>query len=265
MKHLTLKLAAIGLMLVITNQSAMAAEPGVIRIKDDSVKPAASRIVKKLSKTHANGCGNDGCCNDGCTGTGCGTSCTTSSGPKLCYKCAVNGKPHCTHREFGVCKECEKQLRENHRLSQKFTREANRVSRNDCRDCKMGKCPRCPHHPGRCPRECRECRGGGGPGDFKYRLADRFDRFGKRFACKFGYFIPTGGDGKGLPPFGHYGGVYAVDAGHSHPSDRGSLYATEAYNVPVSVPIAPNVHKQWNYSWGTPSSRITPISNYRGY
>jgi hypothetical protein len=28
------------------------------------------------------------------------------------------------------------------------------------------------------------------------------------------------------------------------------------------VPLAPNVRHSYNYSWGTPSSRITPMGQY---
>ena len=79
--------------------------------------------------------------------------------------------------------------------------------------------------------------------------------------CKFGYFIPTGGCGKGLPPFGHYSMVYAVDPQYSDPRDA-QVYASQKYGVPVSVPLPPNVHHQYNYSWGVPGSRLTPVSNY---
>jgi hypothetical protein len=119
----------------------------------------------------------------------------------------------------------------------------------------------CPPYGNGCPRH----------GQLGSRWCDRCDNFGNRcrpgcdsLHCwlhgKFGYFCPTGGCGKGLPPFGHYSMVYAVDPQYSDARDS-QLYAAEGYGVPISVPLAPNVHHQYNYSWGTPASRLTPISN----
>lgn len=77
--------------------------------------------------------------------------------------------------------------------------------------------------------------------------------------CKFGYFIPTGGGGQGIPWVGHYSRVYPVDPYHADSRD-GSVYAAQGYGVPISVPLAPVVGHQFNYGWGIPSSRLTPIS-----
>ncbi len=38
------------------------------------------------------------------------------------------------------------------------------------------------------------------------------------------------------------------------------VYAAQGYGAPMTVPLAPNVTNQWNYGWGVPSSRLTPIS-----
>ncbi len=77
--------------------------------------------------------------------------------------------------------------------------------------------------------------------------------------CKFGYFIPTGCGGKGCPPFGHYKMTYAVDPYQFDQRD-GQLYGAQGYGVPVAVPLAPNVRHTYNYGWGIPSSRITPVT-----
>ncbi len=77
--------------------------------------------------------------------------------------------------------------------------------------------------------------------------------------CKFGYFIPTGCCGKGCPPLGRYRMVYAVDPGYFDARD-GQVYATQGTGTPVAVPLAPNVNSTYNYGWGIPSSRLTPIS-----
>lgn len=58
---------------------------------------------------------------------------------------------------------------------------------------------------------------------------------------------------------GCYSRVYAVNPYH-HDFRDGAVYAAQGYNAPISVPLAPNVDHQWNYGWGIPSSRLTPVS-----
>jgi hypothetical protein len=48
---------------------------------------------------------------------------------------------------------------------------------------------------------------------------------------------------------------------YSDPRD-GRVYSAEGYNVPIAMPLAPNVEHQYNYGWGIPSSRLTPISRF---
>jgi len=78
--------------------------------------------------------------------------------------------------------------------------------------------------------------------------------------CKFGYFIPTGSCGQGTPPFGHYSMVYPVNPQHFDARD-GQVYAAQGYGGAVSVPMAPVVNHTYNYGWGMPSSRLTPVSH----
>ena len=78
--------------------------------------------------------------------------------------------------------------------------------------------------------------------------------------CKFGYFIPTGCGGAGCSPFGAYRMVYPVDPSYFDQRD-GQVYAASGYGGPVAVPIAPVVEHTYNYGWGVPSSRLTPISH----
>lgn len=75
---------------------------------------------------------------------------------------------------------------------------------------------------------------------------------------KFGYFIPTGCCGKGCPPVGCYSMVYPVDPSYFDPRD-GQVYAASGTGGPVSVPLAPVVNHTYNYGWGIPSSRLTPV------
>lgn len=80
------------------------------------------------------------------------------------------------------------------------------------------------------------------------------------FRCKFGYFIPTGGGGRGVPWTGHYARVYPVNPYYSDSRD-GQAYAAQGYGLPMSVPLAPVVGHTYDYSWGIPSSRLTPVSH----
>ncbi len=140
----------------------------------------------------------------------------------------------------------------------------------DTGHCQSGHCPsgHCEsgHCPGvtyggsymGCPCECRPMLGE----RFLLRNAALSARLQHDMHRKFGYFCPTGGDGKGLPPVGHYHMVYAVDPYYSHPADA-NVYAASGYNAAMAVPLAPVVRHQYNYSWGVPSSRLTPISHPR--
>lgn len=77
--------------------------------------------------------------------------------------------------------------------------------------------------------------------------------------CKFGYFVPTGSGGAGTPKFGHYSRVYPQDPYYFDGRD-GQLWAAQGYGTPVAVPLAPVVGHTYNYGWGIPSSRLTPVS-----
>ncbi|MDA7528107.1 hypothetical protein N8590_03885 [bacterium] len=95
-----------------------------------------------------------------------------------------------------------------------------------------------------------------------FRASCRADCVEKKqyIRCKFGYLCPTGADGKGAPPFGRYQMVYPVDPNHFDNRDA-QVYAASGYGGPVAVPIAPNVNHTYNYGWGIPSSRLTPIAH----
>ncbi len=106
--------------------------------------------------------------------------------------------------------------------------------------------------------------GDGRYGQYKYgwphhRNHDSGESMIQYFRCKFGYFIPTGNGGAGAPLMGKYSRVYPQDPSYFDQRD-GQLWAAQGYGVPVAVPLAPVVGHQYNYSWGTPSSRLTPIS-----
>ncbi len=86
------------------------------------------------------------------------------------------------------------------------------------------------------------------------------DDFCNYFACKFGCLVPSGHGGAGSPFFGHYARVYPQDVNHFDQRD-GQLYGAQGYGVPIAVPLAPVVGHTYNYGWGVPSSRLTPISH----
>jgi len=132
------------------------------------------------------------------------------------------------------------------------------VESGDC-DChKCRKFRKTHHFDGDCPDGGKSCFGkhgsfyadkhGNGQGMVNY------------FACKFGYFIPTGNGGAGAPYFGHYARVYPQDVNHFDQRD-GQLYGAQGYGAPIAVPLAPVVGHTYNYGWGVPSSRLTPVSN----
>jgi len=79
--------------------------------------------------------------------------------------------------------------------------------------------------------------------------------------CLFGWAIPPGNCGQGLPLFGKYHTVYADNPGYVNPADT-QLYATGANGLPVVIPTAPNVNHQYNYSSGMPASRITTLGTW---
>jgi len=69
------------------------------------------------------------------------------------------------------------------------------------------------------------------------------------------------GNGNHSPEYplaGKYHIVYPADPSYFDARD-GQIYAAQGYGGPVSVPLAPVVNHTFNYSWGIPSSRLTPV------
>jgi hypothetical protein len=75
-----------------------------------------------------------------------------------------------------------------------------------------------------------------------------------------GYFVPDGCCGQGCPAWGNYHLLYSANPDYLDQRD-GRVYAAQGYGTPVAVPLAPNVSHTYNYGWGIPSSRLTPVSN----
>ncbi|MBI1348317.1 hypothetical protein GC163_18740 [bacterium] len=101
-------------------------------------------------------------------------------------------------------------------------------------------------------------------GNCDYCVKSHRDPMLEYFKCKFGFLIPTGCGGAGCPPFGRYARVYPQDPSYFDQRD-GQVYGASGYGVPVSVPLAPVVSHTYNYSWGMPSSRLTPVSRLAQY
>jgi len=99
--------------------------------------------------------------------------------------------------------------------------------------------------------------GGGEPGFYYHD--DSGQAMCDYFRCKFGYFIPTGAGGAGVPWVGKYSRVYPQDP-HYFDQRDGQTYAAQGYGAPIAVPLAPVVGHTYNYGWGIPSSRLTPVS-----
>lgn len=98
--------------------------------------------------------------------------------------------------------------------------------------------------------------------DFYHGNAMSFHNKNARLADKlFGWMVPSGCGGGGCPPVGKYHMTYADQPDYINPNDS-QIYAAQGYGMPITVPLAPNVNHQYNYSAGIPASRITTIGNY---
>lgn len=87
---------------------------------------------------------------------------------------------------------------------------------------------------------------------------------GGPYGCRGAGFLGTKGCcGYGCGPAGKYGMVYAVDPYYTDPRD-GRPYAAAETNLPMAIPTAPTVRHTYNYGWGIPSSRITPLYRHAG-
>lgn len=89
---------------------------------------------------------------------------------------------------------------------------------------------------------------------FLERSAVRRDALGRHLRCALAPLRPlTYWDA------GYQNDVIALNPGYTDPRD-GQTFAAQGYGIPISVPLAPVVGDQYNYSWGLPSSRLTPIA-----
>ena len=71
----------------------------------------------------------------------------------------------------------------------------------------------------------------------------------------------SGASGHGVPFFGCYQVTYSHQPAYADTRD-GQAWGAQGYGMPVTVPTAPIVRYSYNYSHGTPASRLTPLSTY---
>lgn len=121
-------------------------------------------------------------------------------------------------------------------------------------DCQYGSA--CRHHGWGKSGYCHDCWPGCQNGCCRNQCSQDMVNY---FRCKFGYFIPTGAGGAGVPFCGKYSRVYPQDP-HYFDQRDGMAWGAQGYGMSMAVPLAPTVGHTYNYSWGTPSSRLTPVS-----
>jgi hypothetical protein len=225
--HLCGLAALAGLLMLTAGRPVFAAE-GVVRISDRSGGTIVQTGYSEACATSPGGCStescNNGACGDGACGN-CGNGC----------RCACGSDCKCGN---GCCGS-------HGMLGKLFGRK-----------CKCG--PNC---------QCGKAVG--------YGICGKCGRHGQLFGnglcghccgicCLPGIPIPClgipvpGCCGRGALG-GCYGRVYALNP-YYHDFRDGAVYAAQGYNAPIAVPLAPNVDYQYNYGWGIPSSRLTPVS-----
>lgn len=64
--------------------------------------------------------------------------------------------------------------------------------------------------------------------------------------------------GPGLLPVGAYCRATPMNVNYFDVRDA-RVYAAQGFGIPVAVPLAPQVDFTYNYGWGIPASRLTPI------
>ena len=150
-----------------------------------------------------------------------------------------------------------------------------RARRNACPQCGGKGCPACGGRGtgllgrGGCGRNGGNACGRGGlfggcfhssAANYRARNLHASAQLNAYLRCKLGYFLHDGSGGVGSPLCGHYKLVYPVNPGYFDGRD-GQVYSAAGYGGPVSVPLAPTVRHAYNYGWGIPSSRLTPVSS----
>ena len=181
-------------------------------------------------------CGDDGCTSGGWGQAGCGTgNCCGTMG--ACGNGACGNGACCNSGQCNgmMCDPCD--------------------GWSNCDSCDSGRCRLFARG---LPRDCcntGKCRW------WRGQQMNYLARNHRLSNCLFGWMIPSGCCGQGCPPVGCYDITYADNPSYADPRD-GQIYGAQGYGTHMTVPLAPTVNYQYNYSWGTPASRLTPIGQY---
>lgn len=113
---------------------------------------------------------------------------------------------------------------------------------------------------GRCGVPRGACNNGGYWGDqfSRYRCRNQVQsqRLANGLGCTFAFAAPLFWWDAGARK-----DIIAVNPGYSDPRDS-ELYSAQGYGVPIAVPLAPVVRDTYNYGWGLPASRLTPVATH---
>ena len=202
------------------------------------------------------------------------SGCVSSTG-----NCAQHGSPSAPYHQAGGCPHCQGAGSQGSGIGIQSA-----LNGGNCPHCRMGLgSPRgllgglghhhgyptsCPYHNQHFVHGCQACalvKQGhllGAAGAILRKGADHFIRPDTRHPGRFGYFMPRDPAGHHIHRVGLYHMVYPVNPGYFDARDN-YLYATEKYGVPMTVPLAPVVKHAYNYGWGIPSSRLTPLYRWR--
>lgn len=231
----------------ITDQVVRGQSP--VNLTDASVRPASLLCPTTLESPE--------CCTDGsCQISSGGGSCPTYDCPVTTYECpSYHDCPECS--PCGCGHECPiiGWLMHTLKVAHDIKADAWAAAGLPTEICgiPLHCCCCC------CKQKCRRqrCRSYACRCDRRGRIRDWLAH------SKLNYFHTT------KPPCGHYSIVYPVDPWYGDARD-GGIYAAEGYGGPMSVPLAPVIRHTFNYGWGVPSSRLTPVSHlaampYYGY
>lgn len=130
----------------------------------------------------------------------------------------------------------------------RFTSGATAVGdyRIPCRHCGQTDCIGCWGLRGRRQECCQRC------ANTVNTLHAHSAHFQTALASVFGHSL-------NCETFTHHRGIYAVHPNYYDARDT-RVYSVQGYGVPIAVPLAPVVKYQYNYGWGSPASRLTPVN-----
>lgn len=207
--------------------------PGIVRMTDYQPNP-----VQQTGFTCNHKSNSGGCCGDSCGESACCPSvsdcCPAAVGCTNAGECCPSGgcdsgcnSTNGSHSGGCGCGCCGREPCS--LLGKMFGGPKSRCSCDSCEYCGKG-----------CRRHCGS---------------------GTLFDCLFGSMTPSGACCQGAPLCGKYQITYADKPAYADPRD-GQAWGAQGYGMPITVPTAPVVRYSYNYSHGTPASRLTPLSTY---